>query len=250
MKIVHAFNGKKAWYLKKYLEDDLVTVKNTWHFQGASDLIDAGMRTFAKKYKNIDYVIVLAADTWLVKPSYVERLLAKMRTNGLRLATCAFGLPESKYIADVGMATDFFIVDLKWAMKYKMFPINYAQFYKKYEDLFLYQRGLDVLLEKLAWARYLEATARAEKVSGRARKWATKKLLRMNEREPVHINSDWVRKMYWPKMGLLTHHYPAPKKRILKQLKIKGGPEIKKLLKSTDLSYYNKGITRMEGNSN
>lgn len=42
LEIIHAFNGKKEWYEKKYLEDKLVRIRNTWHFQGASDLIDVG----------------------------------------------------------------------------------------------------------------------------------------------------------------------------------------------------------------
>jgi hypothetical protein len=29
IKIVHAFNGEKSWYAKKYLENDLVVMKNS-----------------------------------------------------------------------------------------------------------------------------------------------------------------------------------------------------------------------------
>ncbi len=254
VKIVHSFNGKKTWYPKKYLENDLVVTKNSWHFQGASDLIDAGIKTFQKKHKNIDYVVVLASDTWLIKLAYIENILNKMKKDNLYLATCPWGLPERNEIRDVGMAVDFFIVDLKWATKYKMFPINYADFYKKYEELFLYQKGGNVMLEKLLYARYLEAVSREEKSGGVARKKAIKKLHELKDREPVHSRIDkegyWIRNMYWAKMGLLSYHDPTPKKKILKKNNVVVGKNIEKLLQSRDLSYYNNGTTKMQHNCN
>jgi len=254
VKIIHSFNGKKEWYPNKYLENDLVAIKNSWHFQGASDLIDAGIKTFQKKHKEVDYVVVLASDTWLIKPDYIENVLNKMKEDNLYLATCPWGLPERNEIRDVGMAVDFFIVDLKWATKYKMFPINYDDFYKKYEELFLYQKGRNVMLEKLLYARYLKAVSREENSGGVARKMAIKKLLDLKDREPVHSHISeeeyWIRNMYWPEMGLLSHHEPAPKKEILRAESIKGGESIEKLFQSEDLSYYNSGITKMEHNCN
>jgi hypothetical protein len=88
VEIIHSFNGKKEWYSKKYLENDLIITKNSWHFQGASDLIDVGIRMFQRKHKKIDYVIVLASDTWLIKPAYVQSLLERMKKDNLYLATC------------------------------------------------------------------------------------------------------------------------------------------------------------------
>lgn len=254
VKIIHSFNGEKKWYPKKYLENDLIITKSSWHFQGAADLIDAGIKTFQKKYKNIDYVIVLASDTWLIKPAYVENILAKMKKDNLYLATCPWGLPKRNEIRDVGMAVDFFIVDLKWAAKYEMFPINYLDFYKKYEELFLYQKGGNVMLEKLLYAKYLKAVNREENSGGIARKMAIKKMLDLKDREPVHSHIDkegyWIRNAYWPAMGLLTHHNSAPKKAILSKKSIKKGGSIEKLMQSGDLSYYNNGITKMEYNCN
>lgn len=254
VKIVHSFNGEKSWYAKKELENDLVALKNSWHFQGASDLIDAGIKTFQKKYKNIDYVIVLASDTWLIKPEYVESLISRMKNDKLYLATCSWGLPDRDNIADVGVAIDFFIIDLKWATKNKMFPIAYGKFQKKYKDLFAYQKAGNIMLEKLFLARYLEAVSRSEKIDGIARKIAIEKTLSLKDREPVHSSIDekgnWVRKMYWPKMGLLTHHEPEPKRNILKKEKISNGKNIEMLLKNKDLSYYNNGVSKMKHNCN
>lgn len=254
VKIVHSYNGLKEWYPKKYLENDLVKIKNTWHFQGAADLIDAGIKKFQKKYREVDYVIVLASDTWLVNPDYVENLIDKMKKENLLLATCSWGLPDRDNIADVGVAVDFFVVDLKWATKYKIFPVNYGKFQKKYMDLFAYQKAGNVMLEKLFLARYLEAISRSEKIYGIARKIAMEKMLMLKEREPVHSHIDekgnWIRNMYWPEIGLLTHHEAEPKKKILHELNVSKGESIEKLLCSEDLSYFNNGTGKMKHNCN
>ena len=251
VKIIHSFNGKKEWYPERYLEDYLITTKNTWHFQGASDLIDVGI----KKFKNdVDYVIILAADTWLINPNYLKDIINKMDKEGLLLTTCAWGVAEKNDIKDVGMAVDFFIVNLKWARKYKMFPVNYGEFYKKYGELFLYKNGGNVMLEKLTLMRFMTAIAREQKFGGSARKRAFERIFILKDREPVHshINGDgnWERKMYWPEMGLLTHHEVAPKKEIFKENKINEGYNIEKLLESDDLEYFNNGFTKGKYSAN
>ncbi len=252
--IVHAFNGEKEWYPNAYLEDELVTMKNSWHFQGASDLIDAGMQVFVEKYPDIDYVVVLAADTWLIDPSYVQGVVSKMEQGDSYIATCTWGLPDRNEINIMGMAVDFCIVDLRWARQYNMFPIQYGEFYKKYGELFLYQRGENVMLEKLMYARYLQALNREDNFGGVARKRGIEKMLMLTERESIHSHSDEKgflhRNMYWPEMGLLTHHDPAPKKEILKVRNIAAGANVQKLLQSDDLSYYNGGTTQLEHNCN
>ena len=78
---MHAYNGDKSWYDTKYLEDDLVSIHNSGHFRGASDLIDAGIDVFWKRHTEVDYVIVLASDTCLVKPSYNANILKEMQNN-------------------------------------------------------------------------------------------------------------------------------------------------------------------------
>lgn len=52
----------------------------------------------------------------------------------------------------------------KWATENKMFPIAYGKFQKKYKDLFAYQKAGNIMLEKLFFARYLEAMSRSEKI--------------------------------------------------------------------------------------
>lgn len=253
LKIVHSYNGLKSWYPKKYLEDELVRSRNSWHFQGAADLIDAGMAVFKRKFSEVEYVVVLAADTWLVKAAYLETVLSRLKKGKMPLATSVWGLPGQLDPAELGVATDFFVVDAKWSRKNKMFPLNYRAFFKKYADLFLYQ-GRNVMLERLALARYYQAISQQDNFGGIARKTALEKLLLMTERHPVHSQVDkqgmWIRNMYWPKIGLLTHHNPAQKKAILKHLRFKLGPQAAKLLSAKDLSYYNQGQTKMPHNCN
>jgi len=244
IKIVHAFNGKKNWYQKKYLEDDLVRVKNVNHFQGAAELIDAGMSVFSKKYTNLDYIVVLAADTWLVKPDYLENIVDKLVKNALYLATCPWGFAGRNVIHDVGMATDFFVMDWQWVKNSKMFPLKYEEFHKKYGDLFLYQSGGRVMLEKLAFAKFIKANG--TQYNGMySRDFALSKTLLLKERMPVHLNAEWLRKHYWPRMGLLTHHEAEPKRKILKKMNINVGKYLEKLVTSDNLDYFNPAIKKV-----
>ena len=71
----------------------------------------------------------------------------------------------------------------------------------------------------------------------------------MTDREPVHDEKHFFgikkgRKMYWPNIGLLTHHDPKPKQKLLKNLGIRVGKNINRLITTSDLSYYNNGATK------
>jgi GT2 family glycosyltransferase len=150
IKIVHTYNGEKEWYPKKYIEDVVVRTKNTGHFSGASKLIDIGISTLQKRYKKLDYVVVLAADTWVIRPLYIANTLKKMNKNREYIATCPWNSKTKKDpIWKLGqLATDMFVVDAVWAKKYKLFPFNYADFFKKYGELVEYQ-GKNVFLENI-----------------------------------------------------------------------------------------------------
>ena len=240
-KIIHCFNGQKSWYPKKYLEDDLIYLKNSGHFLGASELIDAGTNVVGNKYKDYDYIIVLASDTWLIKIDYLEKILAQMESENKYLASCPWGLPKRNDLRDIGMAVDFFILNNKWARKYKMFPIDYGNFFDKYSDLFSYQ-GWNVMLEKLMLGRFIQAIFRESKINVGLKQYAYSKFLNLTDRNPVHSHIDkegyWIRKMYWPKMGLLTHHEALPKKQILIKAKITQGKSVQRLLQSKSFDYF------------
>ena len=246
IRIVHAFNGNKDWYPKEYLEDDLVRIANPGHFQGAAELIDAGAAIFQEKYPNLDYIIVVAADSWLLKPDYVAKLLDRMSNDKRYIATCAWGNPNSNEVFDHGVAVDFFIYDPSWAVKYELFPVDYKSFANKYLDLILYRSGSHILLEKLMVARFAKAVFREDNNDLKLKTNVMNRLLRLEDREPVHDTRNEQgeysnRKPYWEHMGLVTHHDPAPKREILKMFGNTQGDNISRLLNSPDLTYYNNG---------
>lgn len=246
VKIIHAYNGKKQLYPEKYLEDRLVVIKNSGHFQGAAELIDSGIEAFKKNYNYLDYIVVLAADTWLIKTDYLLNVLKEMSQNKLYLAASSWGSAENNSIFEKGMSVDFFVVDFKWSLKYKFFPINYQKFYDKYWDLLLYFADSNLLLlEKLAFAGFLKATFEEKRSNVDIKNFALSKLRRLKEREPVFPEKDskghFVMKKYWPKMGLVTYHNPRHKQAILKTIPNLKGEHIGKLIKSKNPDYFSKG---------
>ena len=111
-------------------------------------------------------------------------------------------------------------------------------------------KGSNVSLEKLIVARYMEAIFRQHNNNVALRLLGESKILNLKDRSPVHSHVDkngfWIRKKYWPKMGLLTHHEPLLKQKILKQMKINKGKHIHKLISSNNLNYYLKYVKETE----
>ena len=76
-------------------------------------------------------------------------------------------------------------------------------------------------------------------------------IYRMKDREPVHVsgqeriffkNDIYTRTMYWPDIGLITHHDPIEKQRVLKRQDVSLGEFGNKFLKAKGLDYYNRGL--------
>lgn len=252
--IIHAFNGQKEWWSEKYLEDELLYLDNPGHFAGAEILINEGVKTFQEKYPDIDYVIVLASDTWLVKPEYVEEIIIGMEREEKYFATAVWGTKMTTDIWKKGAAMDFNIFDLKWATKSDLFPIQFREFAEKYTDLFFYNNQT-VYLEIVFMVRFRQAISRSIKISSDniLKAVAESHVYRMKEREPVHIygkentffkNEEYRRTMYWPKIGLITHHDPVPKQKILKEWKLELGKHADTFLTAKDVSYYNRGLDK------
>jgi hypothetical protein len=246
IKIVHSFNGEPEWYPKKYLEDELTTATNPGHFAGAANLIDAGYKIFQDKLSNIDYLIILAADTWLIKPEFVFKICNTLKNEHQYLAAASWSssLPGEFRSIEKGASTDFCILDFQWSIKYHMFPMNYQEFFDKYGELFFYQGGVPSV-EKLFLSKFIKAIFNQNKVDARLRYEAINKIHSITEREPIHTNREnapVLRKLYWPEIGLITNHDPQDKQTILKENKIDCGPECHNLLTSTDLRNFNLGF--------
>jgi len=98
------------------------------------------------------------------------------------------------------------------------------------------------MLEKLMLSRFIQSLFKESKINVGLKQYTYQKFLNLADRNPVHTHIDqdgyWIRKMYWPKMGLLTHHEALPKKQILKKANITQGESLKKLLRSKSFNYF------------
>lgn len=249
--VVHSYNGEKEWWPEKYLEDELLYLSNPGHFTGAEILMNEGVKCFSEKYPDVEYVITLASDTWLVNPEYLEDVIRKMQKEEKYLATAAWGSTTSTNMFNIGMAIDFNIFNISWAVKYGLFPIRFVEFLDKYSEVFWYHDET-VYLERVFAVRFKQAVEKFVTIPSEnlLRSISKSYIYRMKEREPVHDEKRFFgikkgRKMFWKNIGLITYHDPKPKKDILKKMKLFGiGDSTKRLLSSNDLTYYNNGFKR------
>lgn len=247
IRIVHAYNGQRGWWPKPYLEDILVRQSNPGHFEGAARLIDAGIATLQRRFPKLRYAVILAADTWCVKPEFISAAIRQMKQQQKILASAVWGLPSKTSMFENGLATDFCIVDLQWAKRYKLFPLNWQQFNQRHGELLLFLRGANVSVEKLLVTRLLQASFRSTPNNVQRRGFAARLVLRMSQREPVHSRTDrsgyWVRTFFWPTIGLLTHHDPLAKAKALRRFRLPLGPTVQKFLATKGQGTYNHNRT-------
>lgn len=241
--IIHVYNGERAWWPKKYLEDVLIRRSNPGHFQGAAEMIDAGVAALHSRYPKLRYGVILAADTWCVKPQYARSVVDRMAAQKKVMATCPWGLPRKNNMFEVGLATDFLFIDLWWAKRYRLFPLDWQKFGSRHGELLLYLRGANVSVEKLLVTRLLQSSFREQPNTVRRRTIAAHRILRLTEREPVHRGKDkegfWKRRFVWQHIGLLTSHRPAEKAKLLRQNSTIRGSEFRKLISRKDFIHYN-----------
>ncbi len=253
-KIIHAFNGEKDWWPEKYLEDDLIYQHNSGHFGGATSLIDEGMKLISEKYPDLDYVIVLASDTWLVLPAYLEKIFSAMKKEEKYVSACVWGSQIESDIFKKGAGLDFVVFDSHWLKKSNLFPIHFGEFKEKFQELFFY-KDETIYAEIVFITRFIEAISRTVNIpsDNLLKKIADAHIYRMKEREPVHddMRARWffpknesVRKMYYKSIGLITHHDPVPKQKSLRDWKLNLGQFGQNFLNARDLSYYNRGLER------
>ncbi len=254
--IVHSFNGEKEWWPEKYLEDELLYLDNPGHFEGAVLLMDKGVECFREKYPDVDYVIILAADTWLVKPEYLEYMLLTMKKEEKYLGTSVWGSRKLTNIWSRGSALDFNIFDLQWAQRSNFFPLRFKEFKEQYEELFSYN-DQTVYPENVFMLRFKEAIKRSMKIPSDniLKQVAASHIYRMTDREPVHIvgtekhffkNNRWERTMYIEKMGFISHHDPVEKQRVLKKWDLSLGTYGTTFLHAKNVDYFNNGLVKNE----
>jgi len=229
--LVHAYNGKPSFGYKKYLEDKLIKIKNRGHFQGASDLINSGLSYFNDhRIKGLRYVLVTAADTWLIKKDFLKNLIDKMQRENKVFAASSWGAAKAPDKM-TGFSTDFFIIDIGWNRKSGLFPLDYTGFKKRFANFFYLQYSQPTLEAAVQYAfqKYF-ADLFMDNDLWRER---DRHLRRISEREPVHMSDDPVfmaRRSSWPKIGLYTSPEPTEKRRALKKLGLAVGPYSEKLI--------------------
>lgn len=195
------------------------------------------MNFFTKnKIVGLDYVLVTAADTWLLDVNFLQQLIKEMKRGNKILAASSWGraiYPEKP----TGFSLDFFVIDINWNRKSKLFPIDYEKFIKKFEEFFYVQYSQPVLevcfqysFQKFFAKKYIDNEIWLQK---------EKSFRRVVEREPVH-DKKGQRQGSWPEIGLYTDPQPQDKKEALVKKKYDFGQFSHKLITAKDLSYYNK----------
>jgi len=238
--LVHAHNGGKTFGYKKYSEDRLITLENRGHFQGASDLINAGLEYFSgNKIPMLKYVLVTAADTWVLNTQFLKSIFEDMQKDKKVLAASSWGKAKAPDKA-TGFSTDFFILDVEWNRKSKLFPIDYDGFSNKFKDLFDLQYTIPTIEASVQYnfQKYFSDHFKDNDI------WLKRNaaLRRIVEREPVHkLNGE--RQENWPRLGLYTAPHPSEKQKILRRLKLDIGKFSHKLITSKNPSYYNQMTT-------
>lgn len=233
--LVHAYNGENSFGYKKYLEDKLISRKNKGHFSGAADLIDAGLQFFNnRKTEDLRYILVTAADTWLINTEFLEKLTARMEKEGKILAASSWLNAVGQ--KPNGFSTDFFVIDIKWNRKHGLFPMHYDEFVKRFDDLYALQYS-SPLVEKCVQYRFQKIFMKEyqDNETWRQREAAFR---RITEREPIHIGP--AHKEAYSGIGLYAFGDPRKKRNLLKKNKLDVGKYSHKLISSKDLKYYNK----------
>lgn len=266
--IVHAHNGPRE--IDRYHADLLVRQPNeATHFRGAAALIDQGLRALNLHFPDIRYAVVLTADAWLYKPSWLDELLCKLLKESYTLASARWRIEDfanrlfpsgpslpSELLPTDGLATDCFVVDVQWAVKWGMSPLAYGQFLDKYEDLLNYSQEMP-FLERYFAGKFL-AAVRRQMVETRSTKdpWGSsgpRQARRLLLEMPRDIDPQaqglpptgskrprQPHKGHWPEMGLMTSESPGQKRTLLRAHATVSGATADRLRGSEDLSWYNR----------
>lgn len=123
--IYHEFNGKTAWYPRKYREDHLHRHKLMSHFTGANYLLNQGIKHVLESKKNYDFIIATSADTWFYDPVKLRNIVIRCLKKRYQLATSMWGV--------ILLGTEFFIMTP--ALASKVFPLKFTRFISKYKIL-------------------------------------------------------------------------------------------------------------------
>lgn len=256
--IVHAYNGSPDWYPRPKNEDLLITAPPPRsHFTGAAELIDRGLAAVSREFPAVRYVVCLSADCWIYDPRWLRQTVDGMQAAQHRLAAASWEISESIHglrrhghpglLPGAGLSTDFFVLDLPWAIQFEMIPLGFEAFLRDHEALLNYFQEIP-LLERYFEGRFL-AAVRNQLLDARGRRdpWgsegprqARRALRLLDERriDPSGLNSP-SHKGHWPELRLITAEDPHVKRLIVLQSDNLSGPTIARLRGQSDTSWYN-----------
>lgn len=255
--IVHAYNGRERWYTAK-LEDRLLTLApSKSHYRGAAALLDAALQELANH--GVHYAVAMTGDTWAYRPEWVAQVIAEMASNGFRLAAArwlisptAHGLARTsdpQLLPNDGLSTDFFVVDLPWAVSHGLLPLRYDSFLEQHADLLNYLQEMP-FLERFLAGKYLGAVRDELALGSGKDPWGSagprhaRRLLRLLHERPIDPAGQTApaHQGHWPDIGLLTSHDVEAKRDVARAHSRLVGPTLDRLRASHDLSWYNSPI--------
>lgn len=257
--IVHAYDGEPEWWPARYLEDELIVIKNErTAYRGAGALLDAGLLAMAERFPNVNYAIVITGDVWLYSPRWVSQVLDEMASQAKRLATAQWRIERFtdrilssdsslELLPTDGLACDFFIVDLRWAITWGMFPLRYGEFLDKYADVLNYAQEMPFLERHLA-GRYLGAVRAELEVGSELRDpWGStgprraRDQLRLMHERPIDPQGQLSppHKGHWPDIGLVTAEDVAVKRAVVQGNPSLVGPTLNRLRTDPDTRWFN-----------
>jgi hypothetical protein len=139
------------------------------HFAGAADLIDAGLSAVARRYPALTYAVCLASDTWVYRPDSLVKIVAEMAGRGQRLAAAEWQIDPAVHgvarnrgagpLPGSGLPTDYLVVDIHWAYRYGLLPLDFGSFLTAHADILNYLQEIP-LLERHLEGKLLGAARR------------------------------------------------------------------------------------------
>ncbi len=123
--IFHAYNDKPEKYIE-HREVDKVIIENRGLYDGAADLINAGIKKILGSKKKYDFIIVASADVAFIDADAIVEALKALQSKKYVIA-------GSVWFFQPAFSTEFFIVEAEFARS--IFPINIDKYREKHKLL-------------------------------------------------------------------------------------------------------------------
>ncbi|MEQ0777850.1 hypothetical protein ABLT15_36685 [Paraburkholderia tropica] len=256
------FNWPNKWYIVHatssknydgYLEDVLILREQKKLTCGALDLLVSSIQAAKNNIPGgVDYIVHLEADTWIGNQSVVNKYLNILANKpDSIIAASSWSYDQVPML----LSDPFLRRQLRGLILRKLRALGFAcgvgdrnsistQFFiakatPDFIDLVAcIEANDDDFLEKLVYEKIVE-------------KYGKTSIIPMAEREPVHpayryaCDALSLATHHWPSSNEHSASYPGKKEWLIKQKFVSLGPHMERLLRESDLAYYNKGASRV-----